>query len=330
MLRISSLILFAALAALALFPRGATAGQSGLAFVLNSGAASLSLIDVATEREIRRIPLAREPHHMALSPDHTGLLVGDTVANTLYVFNPQTGALMRQLTVADPYQLQFSPDKKWFVVNGLARNQVDIYDAASMHLLHRVHLAAMPSHINFRPDSAVVFISLQQTNRVAAIATASGAVLWNVEVGSTPAGVLWHDGKLLVGLMGADEVAVLNPENGQIERRIPTGRGAHNLFLSPDGKIIYATNRVDGTISLLDAKTLRVTRSFHVTGGPDDLDFAPDGKIWATLRFAHRVAVIDPQTGSYHTITVGRSPHGIWLNTHDRFPVQISARSPSE
>jgi hypothetical protein len=34
------------------------------------------------------------------------------------------------------------------------------------------------------------------------------------------------------------------------------------------------------------------------------------------LRFAQSVAVIDPQTGAVERIHVGRSPHGIWMNTH--------------
>ncbi len=47
------------------------------------------------------------------------------------------------------------------------------------------------------------------------------------------------------------------------------------------------------------------------------MDFAPDGKIWISERFAHSVAVVDPATGASESIRVGRSPHGIWLNTHD-------------
>ena len=35
-------------------------------------------------------------------------------------------------------------------------------------------------------------------------------------------------------------------------------------------------------------------------------------------------ARFDPADGSYATIPAGRSPHGIWLNTHD----QLTARLP--
>jgi hypothetical protein len=34
------------------------------------------------------------------------------------------------------------------------------------------------------------------------------------------------------------------------------------------------------------------------------------------------VAVLDPATGSYQTVAVGRSPHGLWLNPKAPSPVR--------
>ena len=119
---------------------------SGLAFVVNSGGASISLVDMSSQKELRRIPVLREPHHVALSPDGKSLLVGDTVGNEMLFFDPSTGALQKRMPVADPYQLAFSPNGRFLVVNGLARNQVDVYDAASMQLLTRFPTPSMPRH----------------------------------------------------------------------------------------------------------------------------------------------------------------------------------------
>jgi YVTN family beta-propeller protein len=312
--------------ALAMIGLSTPALAAHLAFVINSNDASVSLIDVDTQTELKTIPMLREPHHMALSPDHRSLLVGDTAGNTVFFLDPRTGDVQKQLPISDPYQLVFSPDGRFLTIAGLARAQIDIYDAATMHLLHRIPAPKMPSHINYAPDSSRVFVSLQETDSLMAIATATGQVLWTAKVGKTPAGVLWHDGKLLVGIMGENHVAVVDPANGHVERVILTGRGAHVLFEPPDQKVIYVTNRVDGTISVLDPKTLNVLRTIKVQGGPDDIDFAPDGKLWATLRWRQEVAVIDPQTGAEQTIHVSRSPHGIWLNTHDALPTAVSAK----
>ncbi len=302
------------------------AAASGLAFVINSGGASISLVDMSSQKELRRIPVLREPHHVALSPDGRSLLVGDTVGNEMLFLDPATAAVQKRMPMADPYQLGFSPNGKFLVVNGLARNQVDVYDAASMQLLKRFPIASMPSHLDYAPDSARVFVSLQGTDSMVAIDLTKLAILWKEKIGKTPAGVLWHDGKELVADMGEDNVAVVDPADGRVTGRIHTGKGAHNLFLSPDRKIIWVNNRVGGTTTSLDAATLAPIRSYPIPGGPDDIAFAPDGRLWITRRFAEKVAVLDPTTGDYQTIEVGRSPHGLFLNPKGSAAPSIAAR----
>jgi DNA-binding beta-propeller fold protein YncE len=287
-----------------------------LAIVINSGQASISLVDMDRQVEIKRLPALREPHHVALSPDRRSLLVGDTAANEMLFLNPVTGEIQRRMTIADPYQLGFSPDGKRLVVTGLARDQIDVYDAATMTLEHRFPVSAMPSHIAFSPDSGMAFVSLQTTGRVVALDLRRMSVAWTSAVGPTPAGMLWLNGRVLSAIMGSDDIVVMNPADGHVERRVVTGKGAHQLFLSPDGKTLWVNNRVAGTTMALDAKTLAVERTYKVPGGPDDIDFAPDGKLWITQRWAKRVAVLDPASGAIDEIDVGRSPHGIFLTTH--------------
>ena len=96
---------------------------------------------------------------------------------------------------------------------------------------------------------------------------------------------------------------------------IRTGRGAHTLFWAPDRKTIWVNSRLDPvSVVVLDAATLEPLRRYKLPGGPDDLEFAPDGRVWFTMRFIHKVAVLDPGSGDFTTIDVGRSPHGIFLN----------------
>ena len=309
-----------------LAPGTLPAGASGLAFVVNSGGASISLVDMTVGKELRRVPVLREPHHVALSPDGRSLLVGDTVGNEVLFLDPATGAIQKRLPVADPYQLGFSPDGRFLVVNGLARNQIDVYDAAGMQLLKRFPVASMPSHLDYAPDSSRVFVSLQGTDSLVAIDLTRLATVWTAKVGKTPAGVLWHDGKVLVADMGTDYVAIVDPADGRVTERIHTGKGAHNLFLSPDRKIIWVNNRVGGTTTSLDAATLAPIRSYAIPGGPDDIAFAPDGRLWITRRFAEKVAVLNPITGDYQTIDVGRSPHGLFLNPKGNAAPSVAAR----
>lgn len=290
------------------------AARAGAVLVMNSAGASLSLLDSVTLKEVRRIPVLREPHHWALSPDGRSLLVGDSGANELFAYDPATFVLQRRIPVADPYQLGFSPDGRFLVVNGLLRNQVDVYDGATLRLLRRFPLASMPSHLAFAPDSSMVFVSLQGSDKLAAIDLRAMRVRWTAPVGRTPAGVLWLDGRVLVADMGSDSFAVLDPVDGKVERRVVTGRGCHQLYLSPDRRTLWVNNRVAGTTSALDPETFAIRRTYKLPSGPDDIAFAPDGKLWITQRFGRSVAVLDPATGAVRTVETGRSPHGIFFN----------------
>jgi DNA-binding beta-propeller fold protein YncE len=303
---------------------GARAG--GIAFIINSAGASVSVIDMATQQEVRRIPTLREPHHLALSPDGRSLLIGDTAGNQVMFLDPNTGDVQKRLPITDPYQLGFSPDGRFLTVNGLARNQVDVYDAATMHLLKRFPVVATPSHLAYSPDSSTVFVSLQDSDKLAAFDLHSMTEKWTVPIGKTPAGVLWLNGRVLVADMGTDYLAAVDPATGKVLEHIETGKGAHQLFLSSDGKILWVNNRAGGTTVSLDSTTLKPIRTYQIPGGPDDLAFAPNGKIWITQRWAEKVAVLDPVTGNYQSIDVGRSPHGLFLNPNAPSPTVLSSR----
>ena len=290
------------------------AKAADLAFIANSGDATVSVIDIATQKELKRIPMLREPDHLGPTPDGKELVVADDAGNKMFFLDPKTGEVLRQVAVADPYQFQFSPDRKFLVVNGLARNQIDIYDPASMQLVKRVPAPSLPSHLTFSPDSSMVYSTLQGSNQVIAINLKTLAPVWTATVGAIPAGILWVNGKLLVGIMGEDYVAVVNPTDGRVERQIHTAKGAHNIFFSLDRTRLYVTNRVAGEVVALDTATLQEISRWHVPSGPDDIAFTRDGKVWVTERWGQKVAVLDPATNQIDEIRVGRSPHGIYLH----------------
>jgi DNA-binding beta-propeller fold protein YncE len=304
----------ALLAILILAASAAAARAQGVVFVLNSGAASISVVDMAARKEVRRIPALREPHHLVLSPDKRSLLVGDTAANEMLFLDPATGALQKRIPMSDPYQFGWSPDGQRFVAAALARNQIDVYDGKTFALVKRFQVATTPSHLDFSPDSATVFVSLQDSDKLVAIDLRGLAVKWTEAVGKTPAGVIWHDGHVLVACMGADFVAQVDPADGRVVRRIVTGKGAHTVFRSPLDKTLWVNNRAAGTTVQLDPKTLAIGRTFKLGGGPDDIDFAPDGKLWITKRWAEKVAILDPATGAVEDVKIGRSPHGLFVN----------------
>ncbi|MFM0327903.1 YVTN family beta-propeller repeat protein [Caballeronia glebae] len=289
--------------------------------VLNSADASVSLIDQASQKVVDTFPVGKEPHHLMATPDNQSLIVANSVGNNLVFLDPKTGKTQRWVPdIEDPYQLGFSYDRKWFVTNGLRLDRVDIYhyDGKNVSLAKRLPLAKMPSHMIFSADSKIVFVTLQESGEVAAIDLATQTVLWKMPVGKAPAG-LWltpGDKYLLIGLTGADYVAVIDWRARKIVKTIHTDRGAHNFRSLADGQHVLVTNRVGNTISIIDQNTL--TNVGTITGllpGPDDMELTPDRRyLWVTFRFTRYVGVIDMKTLKLvNTVKVGKSPHGIYF-----------------
>lgn len=297
--------------------RAWAAAPPPICMVMNSAGADISVIDMTTRKVIATEPALREPSHWALTPDRQTLYVCDASGNAFFAFDPRTGTPKGRVRIADPYQLAYSPDGRFLTVNALRLNHVDVYDAASLGLIKRFEAGKMPSHLDYSPDSRWCFSSQQGTNALFSFDMATLTPRWTVPIGTTPAGVLWLNGKIIVCIMGENGIVEADPIDGRITRRQVTGPGAHNVFLDEVKNILYISNRGPGDTSLsaLDPVTLEVQRTYPIPGGPDDIGIAPDGKIWIALRFAEAVAILDPVTGNYDTIDVGRSPHGIYLST---------------
>ena len=286
--------------------------------VLNSEEASYSILSRSARTELARLPVGREPHHLIASPDGKEVMIGSTATNELLVLDSKTGEKRRVVReIIDPYHLGFSPNGKWFVTVAYRLDHVDIFHADGFKLAGRIFLDGLPSHMAFDAESKTVFITLQQSGRVAAFDLATQTLKWNVAVGNTPAGIIMlpDDKRLLVALTGEDGVVAIDRKDGNVIGRLQTGKGAHNFWPKGDGRHWFLSNRVEGTVSLLDTQDMKVAATIKVPGGPDCMDITADGKeLWVTQRFLRRVAVVDmEQLKVVASIPVGKSPHGVFM-----------------
>lgn len=291
-----------------------------VAIVLNSGEGTVSLIDKASMTETKRFPVGKEPHHLMATPDDQYLIVANAVSNDLVFLDPRTGEIKRRIDkISDPYQIGFSPDKKWFVSVSLRLDRTDIYDA-NFKLVKRIPTPKAPSHVAFDAKSTLAFVTLQDSNELAAIDLASHTVKWKMRVGTMPAGawVTPDDRYVLVGITGEDFVEVIDWRTQKSVKRIKTGKGAHNFIAKGDGRHVLVSNRVENTINVIDQQTLTVVDTISVPGGPDCMELTKDGKqLWVTAHWAKRVTVVDMETKKIiKQIPVGKSPHGIYFASH--------------
>ena len=294
------------------------------AIVLNSGEASVSLIDMDKRAVYKTFPIGKEPHHLMITPDQKSVLVANAAGDDVVFLDPKTGDIQSRLpNIVDPYHIGYSPNKKWFVAAGNRLDRVDIYAANNqeLKLVKIVKAAKTPSHIAFTNDSKLTFVTLQDSNELIAIDLASQQIVWKMPIGKMPAGVWMTPGDkhLLIGLTGSDLVQVVDWKQQKIIKEIKTGKGAHNFRPLGDKRHIFLTNRVDSTISIIDMEKLeKVADIKGLPSGPDCMDITADGKeLWVTFRFAKKVGIIDIASRKLvTTIPVGKSPHGIFFHSN--------------
>ena len=306
----------------------ALASSEPVVLVLNSLEASVSVIDAGSWKEVSRVPVGKEPHHIYLTPDGKSVLVANAASNSISVLDPFTGKVERTITqIVDPYHLRFSPDMKWFVTAANRLNHIDIYrwkglDAEQpFELVKRIPAGKTPSHIVIDSKSQVAYVTLQDSNELIAIDLPTQTALWTVPTGKMPADLhLSADDKtLLVGLTGQDSVQVFSLADGPAKpvSYIKTGQGAHAFRAAGDGQSVFVSNRTANTISRIDLSKLEVVAQYEAPGGPDCMDLLEDGKtLLVTSRWLGRLTVIDLDTGKRQHVRVGKSPHGVWTYRH--------------
>ncbi|WP_421998836.1 YncE family protein [Reyranella sp.] len=307
-----------AIAATVLVLAAGGSARADSVLVLNSEEASYSILSRTGRVELQRLPIGREPHHVVPSPNGKEIVVGSTATNELVFLDMHSGERRRIVRdIIDPYHLGFSPDGKWFVTTAYRLDHVDIFHADGFRLAGRIFIDGMPSHMAFDAASSTVYVTLQQSGRVAAFDLATQTLKWNVVVGEAPAGVVMlpDDKRLLVALTGEDGFVVMNPADGSVTGRLKTGKGAHNFWPKGDGRHWFLSNRVEGTVSLIDTAEMQVVASIRVPGGPDCMDISHDGReLWVTQRFLRRVAIVDlEQMKVVASVPVGKSPHGVFM-----------------
>jgi YVTN family beta-propeller protein len=294
-------------------------------FVLNSLDDSVSVLDMTTWTETRRIATGKQPHHLYMTPDEKSVIVANALSDSLTFIDPKTAEIQRSVRgILDPYHLRFSPDMKWFVTAANRLDHIDIYswDGYTMTLAKRVPTGKTPSHLWIDSQSSTIYSTMQDSDELIALDLKTQTIKWRIKTGPMPADLYGtaQDKRILVALTGSDAVEVYDV-SGPLPKRskvINTGMGAHAFRALGDGRHLLVSNRVANTISKIDLQTLEVVGRFEAPGGPDCMEVSRDGKLlFVSSRWARKLSVIDLASGKLvRQVDVGKSPHGVWTLDH--------------
>jgi YVTN family beta-propeller protein len=253
--------------------------------VLNKSENSLAIVDPTTQKVAARIPTGEGPHEVAASSDGKLAVVTNYGAkdpgHSLSIIDLTTQKEIRRLDLGPlgrPHGILFGDGKFYFTVE--LNKLIARYDPATNQLdwllgvgQNRTHMLVRTKYLN------EIFTSNVDSNTVTAI-----------EKSSDPSG--WK------------------------ETNIAVGKGPEGLDLSPDDKEVWAANSGDGTVSIIETATGKVTHTFDVrTKHSNRLKFTPDGKLaLISDPETNELVIVDTATRKItKMLNVGRNPGGILI-----------------
>jgi YVTN family beta-propeller protein len=288
------------------------------AYVPNSDAGTVSVIDPSTMKVIDRFNVGVRPHHVTPSWDLTKLYVNNTESNSLTVIDPRSGRPSATIAITDPYNLYFTPDGTKAIVVAERFQRLDFYDPNTWGFIKSVSIP-FPGvdHADFSADGRYFLASTEFSGQVVKVDTETMTYVGKAEVGGLPIDVkLSPDGKVLyVTNQGRHGVSLIDVDAMTEIGFLRTGQGAHGLTVSRDAATLYVSNRMEGSISVIDFATRTVRETWKVGGSPDMIQISADGnQLWVSNRFSGSMSVIDTSSGKVtNTIATGPGAHGVSL-----------------
>ncbi len=228
--------------------------------------------------------------------------------------------MLDTLKVKDPYNMYYTPDGKYAIVVAERIHRLDFRDAQTMALVESVNVPCRGvDHMDFSANGRFLVASCEFSGEMVKVDVTTRKVLGTLklpghampqDVRLTPDGSIFY-----VADMTANGVYEIDSDAFAIIGFIPTGNGTHGLYFSRDSKWLYASNRNEGTIAVIDVQTRKVATKWTIPNGgsPDMGGVSADGKVlWLSGRYDAEVYAFDTADGHLLArIRVSKGPHGL-------------------
>lgn len=289
-------------------------------YVPNGLSNTVTEIDPATYQVVRTFPVGALPQHVVPSYDEKTLWVTNDYGNSLTPINPDTGMPGTPVPVEDPYNLYFTPNGAYAIVVAEALNRLDFRNPQTMALVHSLPVPCNGvDHLDFSADGTYLIAGCEISGQLVKVNVETQQVVGTLTLppGSEPQDVkLSPNGKIFyVSDLKRNGVWEVNGQTLRTEGFIPTGAGAHGLYVSRDAKDLYVADRNEGSVAVISFATNTMVAKWWIPGGgsPDMGNVSADGKVlWLSGRYNAEVYAIDTTTGHLLArIPVGQGPHGL-------------------
>jgi phospholipase C len=250
----------------------------------------------------------------------TYLYAVGVVSFTLAVIDPATRQLVASVKAGvSPYGLTKASGGKLYLSSS-GENSVSVYNTGTGKVTSSIRVGAYPHGLATSPDGGSVYAANTGpdtgpggSQTLSVIDTASDKVTATWTSGTAPHSlVTGTDGKSLY-VSCSDGLSVMDTGTGEQQALLTDQAGSNGVAVHPDGTRLYVVNTWQGTLSVIDTRTLRVLARVGVGRTPWQVAVSPDGtRVYVTNSKDDTVSVIDAaQNRVTATVAVKHVPTGI-------------------
>ena len=209
--------------------------------------------------------------------------------------------------LAAPLTAQVSGLTGTLVVTNKQPSTATVIDVGTGRTLGVVPTGAGPHEVALSSNGVMAVVTDYggQPRRTLTVLNVPGQrVLRTIDLGqyTAPHGIVFLPGDSLVVVTSeaSSHIALVNVMTGQVRSGIPTqAQGSHMVGVTADGSRAYTGNVGSSTVSELDLRSGKWTKSWTVPPQPEAINVTPDGKeVWVGSNSTGVVSVVDVATGS--------------------------------
>ena len=247
---------------------------------------SLVVIDAKANTVLYRKDMGLHLHmaHVVLDAESKHAYVTATDASLVLQIDAHTLQTTHVYTLPanhQPHGLRYQ-NGKLYVAN-LEGKSISMIDVVSGQITE-IPVGGMVVQTAVSPDGKYVFASLFDTKEVVRYNLQTQALAriplpvsaqGPIQLYATPDSkkLFVCDQGVLLSRPASDKVFVIDIEKATVTNTIKVGNAAHGVVVSKSGKMAYATNTNDGTVSVIDVETEKVIATVPVGITPNGISF---------------------------------------------------------
>jgi len=162
------------------------------AYTANVGPGTVSVLDVEGRRTIAIIPVSPQVQRISLSVDDSMFFTSDVTKPQLAVIDTHTNKVKNWVPLPGlGYGSATTRDGKWLILALPLVHQVAAVDLAAMRVAHTIDVPARPQEVLIAPDGRTVYVSCDESGKVAAISLTEWKVKSLIDAGKGADGLAW-------------------------------------------------------------------------------------------------------------------------------------------